>query len=62
MGVVLAKEEVKRKTGRKRKRNANTRRIESEISRETKRMKSIEDVESGRYSLIDDYRGKGGIR
>jgi hypothetical protein len=62
VGVVLAKEEVKRKTGRKRKRNANTRMIESKISRETKRLKSIEDVESGRYSLIDDYRGKGGIR
>jgi hypothetical protein len=53
---------VKRKTGRKRKRNANTRMIESKISRETKRLKSIEDVESGKYSMIDDYRGKGGIR
>jgi Rad3-related DNA helicase len=61
VGVFLAKE-VKRKTGRKRKRNANTRRIESKISRETKQLKSIEDVESGKYSLIDDYRGKGGIR
>jgi hypothetical protein len=49
-------------TCRKRKRSANVRRTESKISRERKRLRSVESVESGKYSLIDDYRGKGGIR
>jgi hypothetical protein len=62
VGVILAKEEVKRKTCRKRKRSANERRTESKISRERKRLRSVESVESGKYSMIDDYRGKGGIR
>jgi hypothetical protein len=35
-------------------------RIENEQGNET--AKRIENVESGKYSLIDDYRGKGGIR
>jgi hypothetical protein len=55
VGVILAKEEVK-------KRSANVRRTESKISRERKRLKSVESVESGKYSFIDDYRGNGGTR
>jgi hypothetical protein len=62
VAVILAKEEVKRKTFRKRKRKANVRRTESKINRERKRQKSVESVESGKFSLIDDYRRKGGIR
>jgi hypothetical protein len=61
-GVILVKEEVNRKTCRKRKRSANVKRNELKISRERKRLKSIESIKSGKYSLIDDYRGKRGIR
>ena len=61
--VVLAKEDVKNRTSRKRKRRgAALKKHESKLSQEEKRLKSLKLVESGIYSMIDDYRGLGGIK
>jgi hypothetical protein len=36
--------------------------LEDFVEQGRKRLKSVENVDSGKYSFIDDFRGKGGIR
>ena len=56
IGVRKAKEEIKRKTGRKRKRGIMDNIRDTKLSRDMKRNTSLEVVESGVYELIEDYR------
>ena len=56
VGVVLAKKELKQKVQRKRKRGVEERKNESKVSRDTKRLASVEAVENGVYQMIEDYR------
>jgi hypothetical protein len=58
VGVRHAKELVKKRTSRKRKQGTLESKRASKISRDDKRMASLMLVESGAYSIIDDYRLK----
>ena len=56
IGVRKAKEEIRRRTSRKRKRGTIESRMSSKLSRDEKRMASLETVERGNYEMILDSR------
>ena len=58
ISVIKAKHHIKSATGRKRKRGVEERIAERKLSRIEKRNLSLERVESGTYSEIQDYRMK----
>ena len=58
VGVRNAKEMIKKRTSRKRKKGTLESKRASKISRDDKRMASLMLVESGAYTIVDDYRTK----